>query len=73
MAERGVGLAEIRKSRGVTQVALAAKMGITQESVSRIERAANVRHDTVGRYIEALGGRMEMEAVFEDQIYVLVV
>jgi hypothetical protein len=40
---------------------------MTQENVSRIERAEDTQLSTIRRYIEALGGSLELHAVFEDR------
>jgi DNA-binding Xre family transcriptional regulator len=63
----GLRLAELRVERGLTQVQLAERLGMTQENVSRIERAEDTQLSTIRRYIEALGGNLELHAVFEDR------
>jgi DNA-binding XRE family transcriptional regulator len=63
----GLRLAELRAERGLTQVQLAERLGMTQENVSRIERAEDTQLSTIRRYIEALGGSLELHAVFEDR------
>lgn len=63
----GLRLGELRNERGLTQVQLAERMGMTQENVSRIERAEDTQLSTIRRYIEALGGNRELHAVFEDR------
>jgi DNA-binding XRE family transcriptional regulator len=62
----GLHLAELRAQRGLTQVQLAQRLGTTQENVSRIERAEDTQMSTIRRYVEALGGSLELHAVFED-------
>jgi DNA-binding Xre family transcriptional regulator len=62
-----VRLVELRRERGLTQVQLAERLGMTQENVSRIERAEDTQLSTIRRYIEALGGNLELHAVFEDR------
>ena len=63
----GLRLAELRAERGLTQVQLADRLGMTQENVSRIERAEDTQLSTIRRYVEALGGSLELHAVFEDR------
>lgn len=64
-------LAELRRARDVTQVALAEKLRMAQPSVSRLERQADLYVSTLRRYVEALGGRLEISAVFPDLDYEL--
>jgi DNA-binding XRE family transcriptional regulator len=63
----GLHLAELRTERGLTQVQLAERLGTSQENVSRIERAEDTQMSTIRRYVEALGGNLELHAVFEDR------
>lgn len=62
-----IRLAELRTEAGITQVQLADRMGVTQENVSRIERAEDTQVSTIRRYVEALGGSLELHAVFADR------
>ena len=39
-------------------------MGVTQATLSRLERRPDVKISNIRRYIEALGGRLEVRAVF---------
>ncbi len=65
--EDALALAELRQSRHVTQVALAEILGISQGNVSRLESRSDVYLSTLRSYIEALGGHLEIAAVFDDQ------
>jgi transcriptional regulator with XRE-family HTH domain len=73
MAERrralrdALELAALRAEQGVTQVELARRLGISQGNVSELEHRENVYLDTLREYIEALGGRLELTAVFPAQ------
>ena len=60
-------LAELRAERGVTQDELARGMDVSQAHVSQIERKDNLYLSTIHNYVEALGGRLRMSAVFPDQ------
>jgi DNA-binding Xre family transcriptional regulator len=72
-AEDAIALAELRNSRDVTQIELAAQLGITQGNVSRIEGRSEIYLSTLRSYIEALGGHLEITAVFgKDRIPVAV-
>lgn len=60
-------LAELRRRAGVTQTRLAADLDITQGSVSRIEHQSDLVLSTIRNYVEALGGRLELRAVFDGE------
>jgi DNA-binding XRE family transcriptional regulator len=62
-------LAEVRRELDLTQVMVADRLEVSQANVSQLERGeADVRLSTLGRYVEALGGRLEVRAVFPDRI-----
>src|SRR5213592_1027800 len=65
--EDALALAELRQSRHVTQVQLAETLGISQGNVSRLEARSDVYLSTLRSYVEALGGHLEIAAVFDDQ------
>lgn len=62
-----VALAELREARGLSQTAVAGQLGTSRPNVSRIESEVDVRLSTLERYVEALGGRLEIHAVFDDE------
>lgn len=64
---QGATLAELRQRRGVTQAALAQAARFAQSEVSRIEGRQFHETETLRRYVEALGGRLEVVAVFDDE------
>jgi len=55
-------LAELRRLAGVTQVKLAATMGIKQPTLSHLESQADMQISTLRRIVEALGGKLEIIA-----------
>lgn len=57
-------LAELRKIRERTQIELAEALGVKQPSVSRVEHTDDLQLSTLRTYIEALGGKVEVTAVF---------
>ena len=59
-------LYRLRQARNVTQDELAAAMGTTQASVSKLERRPDVYLSSVRRYVEAMGGELEITARFPD-------
>jgi len=59
-------LGEVRRARTLTQVELARKLGLAQATVSKVEGQADLYLSTLRRYIEAMGGHLELRAVFPD-------
>ena len=64
--QSGHRLAEERRRRGLTQAQLGHVMGVTPGRVSQIERGELATIDAVARYVEALGGRLDLVASFGD-------
>lgn len=60
-------LAELRRARQITQAELARLMATTQPNVSRIEKGAEMELSTLRNFVEALGGHLEITAVFDDE------
>lgn len=60
-------LAKLRKHRHMSQDALAKRLQISQSSVSQFERADDVKLSTLESYVHALGGHLEIRAVFDDE------
>ena len=63
-----IRLADLRERSGKTQRELAEVMEVTQENISRIERADDAYLSTLAGYVSALGGRLELNAVFPDEV-----
>lgn len=63
----GHTLGELRRAREITQDELARQMATTQPNVSRIEKGTQMQLSTLRSYIEALGGRLEVSALFDDE------
>jgi DNA-binding XRE family transcriptional regulator len=61
-----LALAELRAQRGVTQQDVAGKLGVTQANISRIEHEEDLYLSTLRGYVAALGGELEVNAVFAD-------
>ncbi|HTT96370.1 MAG TPA: XRE family transcriptional regulator [Solirubrobacterales bacterium] len=61
-------LAELRESRKQTQAGLAKILGTSQANVSRMERSENPYLETLADFVGALGARLEINAVFEDEV-----
>ena len=59
-------LDELRAAREMTQEQLAAILGVHQAAVSKLERRADMYVSTLRNVIKAMGGRLEIRAVFPD-------
>ena len=59
-------LQELRKSRNITQVAVADAMHVEQGAVSKLERREDMYVSTLRDYVQALGGELRMVAKFPD-------
>lgn len=64
----GLRLGELRQRRNQTQVNLAQALNTSQANVSRMERTGNPYLETLADYVDALGGRLEITAVFDDEV-----
>jgi transcriptional regulator with XRE-family HTH domain len=60
-------LDRLRKSQQMTQLQLAQILGVNQGEISKIEHRSDVCVSTLAEYIEAMGGRLEIRAVFKDR------
>lgn len=58
-----LALNNLRRALSMTQEQVAELMGITQESVSQIERRDAILLSTLHKYVRALGGTLEVTAV----------
>jgi len=61
-----MGLDEIRRARALTQEHLARALGVRQSAVSKMERRADMYVSTLQDCIEAMGGQLEILAVFPE-------
>ena len=60
-------LRQLRRARKLTQVRLAKQLGITQDSVSRLESRSDVLLSTLRKTVEAMGGSLSLVAEFADR------
>lgn len=66
-------LTAAREQQGLTQKQIADTLGVSQANISRIEHEDDLYLSTLREYVEALGGELQIKAVFEDQeIYLTV-
>lgn len=62
--EKLISLETIRRGAELTQAALAKRLGIGQDAVSRIERQPDMLVSTLRRYVESAGGELELVVRF---------
>jgi transcriptional regulator with XRE-family HTH domain len=62
-----IDLAAIRHATGLTQIQLAAKLGLGQASVSKIERQSDMLVGTLSAYLTALGVDAQIVVKVGDQ------
>jgi transcriptional regulator with XRE-family HTH domain len=60
-------LGQLRKAQQMTQLQVAEIPGVNQGEVSKIEHRSDICVSTLTEYIEAMGGRLEIRAVFKDR------
>jgi transcriptional regulator with XRE-family HTH domain len=60
-------LAGLRKHRKASQAAVANKLAVSQSNISQFERGGDPKLSSVAEYIGALGGTLEIAAVFDDE------
>jgi DNA-binding XRE family transcriptional regulator len=60
-------LRELRKARKLTQVRVAKALGISQDSVPRLEKRSDLLLSTLRRAVEAMGGTLSLVAEFPDR------
>ncbi|WP_435011207.1 helix-turn-helix domain-containing protein [Tundrisphaera lichenicola] len=61
-----VRLAQLRQAAGLTQAALADRLGIKQANVSKVENRDDLHLSTVARFVEGMGARLSVRAIFPD-------
>jgi transcriptional regulator with XRE-family HTH domain len=64
--KRGMALHELRQARERSQEELARELNVGQPAVAKLERRADMYVSNLRRYIEALGGSLEITARFPE-------
>lgn len=65
-AIRAMPLDEIREARALTQMQLAEVLQVSQGAVSKVERRTDMYISTLRSYVRAVGGDLQIRAVFPD-------
>ncbi len=55
-----------RHGEAISQAELAGRLDVTQGAISKLEHSEDVRVSTLRQYLEALGARLELVAVFDE-------
>lgn len=61
-----MALDELRAARQLTQEHLASLLNVNQSAISKLERRADMYVSTLGDFIRAMGGELEIRAVFPE-------
>jgi len=62
-----MSLRDLRKARKLTQARVAKRLGITQDSVSRLEKRSDLLLSTLRKTVRAMGGDVRIIAEFPDR------
>ncbi len=60
-------LKDLRRAVEQTQQDLAVTLGVGQDTISRLEKRSDMLLSTLRRYVEAMGGKLELVAQFPDR------
>lgn len=60
-------LAQLREARALSQAALGEILHVEQPAVAKLEKRADMYVSTLRRFIEAMGGELEIVAKFPDR------
>lgn len=63
---REMALDELRAARALTQEHLSKILGVKQSAISKLERRADMYVSTLRDFITAMGGTLEIRAVFAE-------
>jgi transcriptional regulator with XRE-family HTH domain len=61
-----MALDELRAARALTQEHLSTILGVRQSAISKLEHRADMYVSTLRHFIEAMGGQLEIRAVFPE-------
>jgi DNA-binding XRE family transcriptional regulator len=61
-------LRALREAAGVTQEELAERVAVDQSQISRLERHGDARVSLLKRYVEALGGELQIVATLRGKV-----
>ncbi len=59
-------IAKVRQERGISQEAISEQLDVRQATYSKLERRADVKISSLRRVVEAMGGKLLIQAIFPD-------
>jgi len=62
-----MSLRDLRKARKLTQARVAKVLGVTQDSISRLEKRSDLLLSTLRKTVQAMGGDVRIVAEFRDR------
>lgn len=65
-ALKAMKLEQLREARNLTQTKLAQSLRVNQGAVSKMEKRADMYVSTLRSYLQAMGAKLEIRAVFPD-------
>ena len=66
-AQELASLKDLRQAAEKTQTDLAQTLGVGQDTISRLEQRSDMLLSTLRRYVEAMGGKLELIAQFPNR------
>ena len=66
LLKQDMALAELRKARQQSQAELAARLHVNQPAIAKMERRTDMYVSNLRRFIEAMGGTLEIVAHFPE-------
>lgn len=61
-----MAIGDVRRMRGASQAELARSLEVSRARISALEQQDDVYLSTLRQYVQALGGRLEVAAVFDE-------
>ena len=69
---QSIELAKLRKTKQLKQTELAALMGVSQASISKVESGKDIQLSTLQNYVSALGGEVSIIAKMPNSDVILI-
>ena len=69
---QSIELAKLRKTQQLRQTELAAMMGVSQASISKVESGKDIQLSTLQNYVRALGGEVSIIAKMPNSDVILI-